>query len=154
MPGRVSYGPFLKRRFTEAGIEGLVFADLFKELKNGEDEYRVFGTYNSFARFMYWYRQLGYIQPVPDGVEPSYQKGIDEPDILKQKRQRYSITPKGQRASSWINPLAIIHPEWSSTGEKKKEYMREYMKEYRYRRAIARGIIPGRRGRPPLLRET
>jgi hypothetical protein len=159
---KVSYASLIKTRFMEAGTKGLTVADLFKELKEGVDNYKTNATYNSFARFCYWYQQLGYIEPT--GItEPSYTKGREELEEAKsvlEDRTYFRITPKG-KAEEWSNPLAIRHPQWSPTGDKKKEYMREYMKEYlpayrqrqKVRVILSQLLQPLRysRGRPPIL---
>ena len=115
--GRLSYAPWIKDRLLQAGGSGVCMTDLFKELKEGQGMYKTDATYNSFARFFFWYEQLGYVE-FTGQTEPSYTKGreeIREAENILASRKYFRITPKG-RAVDWSNPLAIKHPQLATGG--------------------------------------
>lgn len=154
---RVSYGPWLKDRLVAFANKGTTMTDLHKELKAGQNGYRTFATFNSFARLMVWYFKLGYIE-FTNETEPSYQKGAiytADTGVLNEPRKYIRITSAGLAAPSgeWVNPMAKYHPQWATGGEKRANYMKEYMREYRKRekeKLIRMGYTPRPRGRPRL----
>ena len=168
-------GAWIKDRLIEEGSNGTTVADLFKERQQNWFELGLphNGTYNSFAKFFHWYKQLEWVettgeieQATPRGMvkEVSYEvHGFIRRYIIKKNssievrglspRVYYRITSKGtaENDTNWGNPLLVLHPEWATGGEKRKEYMREYMKDYRRRKKrllITFGFTPRPRGRP------
>lgn len=130
---RVSYGPYIKSELINSGDNGVCPADLFSKLKKGVDIYKTNATYNSFMRYFHWYIQLGYVRKAR--TETSYQRG-GNPEVLKAPRTYYVITEDGIMADAdtkWTNPLTTVHPEWSSGGVKRREYMSKRVRERRPR---------------------
>ena len=63
------------------------------------------GTYNSYAKYWFWFRLLGLIEPVDR----------DEPAIygFLEKRQFYQLTAKGvSEEEAWRDPVRVAHPEF------------------------------------------
>lgn len=103
LAGEMTYGEWLREKLLEAGSAGIVVADLHKIRK--EDPrvgYRT-GTYNSFARYFHWFKQLGFVETVR--TEPSKAKGNGFE--LEKPRHYYRISSKGRRASvdDWRDPI-------------------------------------------------
>lgn len=63
------------------------------------------GTYNSYAKYWFWFLLLGLIEPV-DRKEPAIY------GFLK-KRQFYRLTRKGEaEEQGWRDPVRTAHPEF------------------------------------------
>ena len=104
------------KRYLEEHAEGCC-ADVFHALK--EDLRRINkerveigdrpirgGTYNSFAKYWFWFRLLGLIEPVVGRREKA------QYDFLEQ-RQFYQLTAKGEtEEGAWQDPVRAAHPEF------------------------------------------
>jgi len=124
----MSFGTWIRDRLLEAGSNGTTVADLHRirtQLGVGfidEDTVYKGGTYNTFARYFHWLKQLGFVEEVR--IEPSTTKGRDDaPEKEYRPRHYYRISDKGRRASidEWRDPIATLHPEWTPT-ERKRRY--------------------------------
>jgi len=63
------------------------------------------GTYNSYAKYWFWFRLLGLIEPV-DRREPAMY------GFLKEK-QFYQLTARGEsEEAAWLDPVRTAHPEF------------------------------------------
>jgi len=63
------------------------------------------GTYNSYAKYWFWFRLLGLIEPV-DRREPAIY------DFLEEK-QFYQLTARGEsEEAGWLDPVRAAHPEF------------------------------------------
>lgn len=148
----MSFGTWVRRRLLEAGREGVTVADLHSTRRevgtirvdtkvehswvDDEAQYKG-GTYNSFARYFHWFKQLGYVESVR--TEPSTTKGSNtKPDKEYRDRHYYRISAKGRRASieKWADPIEAV------TGLSAYERIRKY-----------RPLTGRPRGRPKKLRE-
>ena len=106
-------GLFTKRYLEEHGEA--CCADVFHALK--EDLRRINrervgigdrpirgGTYNSFAKYWFWLRLLGLIEPV-DRQEPAIYNFLEQ-------RQFYHLAAKGEaEEKAWEDPVRAAHPE-------------------------------------------
>jgi hypothetical protein len=124
----MSFGIWIRDKLLEAGSNGITIADLHSARKSLGigliDEATVYkgGTYNSFARYFHWFKQLGYVESVR--TEPSTTKGRDDkPEEEYRDRHYYRISAKGRRAplEKWADPIWAVHPEWTPT-ERKRRY--------------------------------
>ena len=71
-------------------------------LEIGEKPFRR-PTYNSFDKYLHWFKLLGLVEPI-DKREPAIY------DFLKQ-RQFYRLTDKGiAETEAWKDPLRAAHP--------------------------------------------
>lgn len=130
-------GVWVRDKLIEAGLSGVSSAELFRELRvNWERLGLIFkrGTYHSFNRYFHWLKQLGWVTDT--GREaPSYTKGRGGDPAAKvlTPRRYYRITSTGREATlyQWANPLTTLHPEWSPSGERRREYMAEYRRRHR-----------------------
>lgn len=108
-----SIAVFIRDSLIAAGKEGVVCADLFKEVREHGSEWglvRRKGTYNSFVRYFHWLKQLDWVKKT--GVtEPAYQRGVETDGVLHE-RVRFTITLKGRNAplEEWQNPQLVVHP--------------------------------------------
>lgn len=110
-------GLFTKQYFVEHGEA--CAADVFHALKedlrriNGErveigERLIRGGTYNSYAKYWFWFRLLGLIEPV-DREEPAMYGFLE-------KRQFYRLTAKGaSEEEAWRDPVRAAHPEFAQT---------------------------------------
>ncbi len=107
-------GLFTKQYLTEHGeaCAADVFYALRENLKRinksrieiGEKPIRGC-TYNSFAKYFFWYIMMGL-------VEPTHRR---EPAIyyFLQERHFYRLTDKGRtEVRAWEDPIAVTHPEF------------------------------------------
>ena len=137
-------GEWIHDELKAAGDKGVVPADLFTELRTTHDMIGVIyrgGTYNSFARFFFWLKQLKYV--VETGkTEVSHQRGeITNQEYapgaypLKAPRTYYCLTDKGKASSTedWHNPLVTVHPDWVPSGERRQELIKRWKKEKKER---------------------
>jgi len=63
------------------------------------------GTYNSYAKYWFWFRLLGLIEPV-DRREPAVYDFLEE-------RVFYRLTAKGRaEVGGWEDPVRAAHPEF------------------------------------------
>ena len=114
--GASDYRPGLfTKQYLEKHVEGCC-ADVFRALK--EDLRRINrerleigdrpirgGTYNSYAKYWFWFRLLGLIEPV-DKREPALYDFLEE-------RVFYRLTAKGRaEVSGWEDPVRAAHPEF------------------------------------------
>ena len=113
-----SIGVWVRDKLVDAGNDGVVVADLFKELRENHVElglgYRN-GTYHSFQRFFHWFRQLGWVEATGK-TELAYQRG-GEYQFQSSSRTFYRITRRGLsvKRSSWLDPIgAATDGKWSS----------------------------------------
>lgn len=105
-------GLFTKQYFVEYGEA--CCADVFRALK--EDLRRINrerveigdrpirgGTYNSYAKYWFWFRLLGLIEPI-DRREASIYPFLRE-------RVFYRLTSKGlSEVQAWADPVRTLHP--------------------------------------------
>jgi len=64
------------------------------------------GTYNSYAKYWYWFLLAGLIEPI-DREEPAIY------GFLK-RRKFYQLTPKGiSEEEAWRDPVRAAHPEFA-----------------------------------------
>jgi len=105
-------GLFTKQYFVEHGEA--CCADVFRALK--EDLRRINrerveigdrpirgGTYNSYAKYWFWFRLLGLIEPI-DRREASIYPFLRE-------RVFYRLTSKGlSEVQAWADPVRTLHP--------------------------------------------
>ena len=137
-------GEWIHNKLETAGNKGVVSADLFTELRTTHDVIDVTykgGTYNSFARLFFWFKQLKYVEKT--GVtEVSHQRGeitngeytIGE-NPLKAPRTYYRLTDEGKASpiKNWYNPLATVHPDWAPSGEKRQKQKKRWREEKKER---------------------
>jgi hypothetical protein len=107
-------GLFIKAYLMEHGQACCadVFYALKQNLKRINQERIMIGdkpirgcTYNSFAKYWYWFKKLGLIEST-DGSELSVY------DFLKQ-RQFYRLTATGEgEEMAWNDPVRAAHPEF------------------------------------------
>jgi len=144
----MSFGLWIRDKLMEAGDKGMTVADLHKlrvELGKFQIDNKVEygfvediarykgGTYNSFARYFHWFKQLGFVEEVR--TEPSTTKGSDtKPEKEYRDRHYYRISTKGKRApiDEWYDPIEAV------TG------LSAYQRIKKYRLPTGRP-----RGRPP-----
>lgn len=97
----------------EAGNDGVTVADLHKERWEQRsapliDEVALYrgGTYQSFARYFHWFKQLGFVESIR--TEPSEAKG--DGIELESPRHYYRISDKGRRApiEKWQDPIFTL----------------------------------------------
>jgi len=107
-------GLFTKSYFVEHGEA--CCADVFHALK--EDLRRINrerveigdrpirgGTYNSYAKYWFWFRLLGLIEPV-NRREPAMYGFLEE-------KQFYQLTAAGStEVQAWADPVRFRHPEF------------------------------------------
>jgi len=144
-------GEWIRGELETAGDKGVVAADLFTELRTTHDVIGVIykgGTYNSFARFFFWLKQLKYVEKTGE-TEVSLQRGkITNQEYapgaypLKAPRTYYCLTDEGKVSliEDWCNPLAAVHPEWAPSGWRRQELIKRWKREKK--------IITRPRGRP------
>ena len=107
-------GLFTKKYFEEYGEA--CAADVFRELRDdlerinkerveiGDNPIRG-GTYNSYAKYWFWFRLLGLIEPV-DRAEPAIY-------VFLQEKEFYRLTDKGKaEVIAWEDPVRAAHPEF------------------------------------------
>ena len=118
----MTLGEWIRDRLVAAGSAGLTCADLHVARKREPDLINRGGTYNSFARFFHWYKQLGYIEET-GVVEDSESKGGGHSTL--QPRKYFRITDAGLSAVpwGWIDPIGTLHPEWEYPRRKAKYYV-------------------------------
>lgn len=129
---RLSIGDYIYDRLVEAGDKGLVIADLFKDMKG----WKTYATYNSFARYFWLFKKLGFVVEAATPREPGPKPELEE-------RRYFKLTRKGKRSPlhEWSNPMRTL---WN------RVYGEGAWEDYMVRRRAARGLIhTGRpRGRP------
>jgi len=137
-------GEWIHDELKAAGNKGVVPADLFTELRTTHDVIGVIykgGTYNSFARFFFWLKQLKYVEKTGE-TEVSLQRGeITNQEYapgaypLKAPRTYYRLTDKGKASSTedWCNPLATVHPDWAPSGWRRQELIKRWKREKKER---------------------
>lgn len=104
LAGEMTFGEWIREQLVEAGSAGVTVADLHKMRKDDQRVGYRTGTYNSFARYFHWFKQLGFVEPVR--TEASHAKGTDL-ESLERPRHYYRISAKGRRAlvDKWRDPI-------------------------------------------------
>jgi hypothetical protein len=107
-------GIFTKRYLQEHGeaCAADVFYSLKQELKRINKERVEIGdkpirgcTYNSFAKYWFWFKKLGLVEPT-DKKEPAIYEFLKE-------RAFYRLTDKGEaEEQAWYDPVRTAHPEF------------------------------------------
>jgi len=63
------------------------------------------GTYNSYAKYFFWYIMMGFVEPT-DRREPAIYDFLEE-------RHFYRLTDKGKsEVRAWQDPIVVAHPEF------------------------------------------
>lgn len=117
----MTLGEWIRDRLVAAGSAGVTCADLHVARKQDPDLINRGGTYNSFARFFHWYKQLGYIEET-GVVEASESKGGGNAALVQRKYFRISSAGLSAVPWGWIDPIGTLHPEWEYPMRKSKYY--------------------------------
>lgn len=65
-------------------------------------------TYNSYAKYFFWYIQMGLVEST-DRREPAIYNFLEQ-------RHFYRLTDKGKtEVRAWEDPIAVAHPEFRQT---------------------------------------
>jgi hypothetical protein len=140
---RLSIGLDVRQAFIEAGDKGLVIADLFSDWRR----WKTHATYNSFARYCWLLKKLGFIEPTTKTEVAWSATGWGENPKLHD-RTYFRITPEGKSAldRDWSNPMRTFYNRVYGSDEAWTNYIREWKRSHPYKPT-------GKpRGRPPKVK--
>lgn len=135
---RLSIGIDVREVLIEADGKGIVIANLFSDWR----KWKTHATYNSFARYFWLIKKLGFVEEAATPREPGPKPELEE-------RRYFKITVEGRRAPDyqWSNPMRTYYDSVYGEGA-----WNEYMA--RWREAHPYQSTGGKRGRPSKLWET
>jgi len=132
---KLSIGLNIRDVLMDANGKGIVIADLFSEWR----KWKTRATYNSFARYFWLLKKLGFVVESDTPREPGPKPELEE-------RRYFKITSEGRAAPSyqWSNPMRTYYDRVYGEGAWDR-YMERWREAHPYQ------PTGRRRGRPPKI---
>lgn len=132
---RLSIGIDIREVLIEADGKGIVIADLFSDWRKR----KTLATYNSFAKYFWLLKKLGFVEEAATPREPGPKPELEE-------RRYFKITTKGRAARDyqWSNPIRTFYDSVYGEGAWEK-YMASWRVAHPYQ------STGKKQGRPPKI---